>query len=619
MEIDLNPFILIFAIAIIVAILAKRARLPYTISLVIAGIVVAFIGIEAPFKLDRDLIFHILLPPLLFEAGLHMRLTHLRENAKTITLLVLPGLVVSLIVVSLVLGVVFPAIPFMIILLFVAIIIPTDPVSILALFKEMKVPRHVSILVEGESVFNDGVAIVIFNVILGLILVSGQNVSLTSGDIALGIFEFLKLTILGVLLGSGIGYMGYLVIRKIDDRFTEVMITIILAFSTYAVAEALGGSGVFAVVFSALVLGNYGTRFAMAPSTRMTLLNFWAFLAFAVNSFLFLLIGMDVHFSGNTVEMGLIIAGTVMLFVSRAGMVFVVGKIVNHKRTELPRRWQAIIWWGGIRGAIPIAMALSIPTTLLVLDNAGNAVVFPFREQLKAATFGVVLFSLLIQGLTLKPVLKALGFSTMSKKGAEREEKEISVLLRDSMNELSTLRDDGELSSKGYEVLIAKYGQANSQLLTELGMLINEHGFIPKDEYSFAVKEALMAKKDAVKDTWERNIISGASGEKLITELDEQINNLSIDDEDSPKSPVEVLRRVTRPASNDSANVLERTCGICLQPMEPDDPCTKCRCGTVFHKSCLEGVERCPICIAVLDKDAETEKVTPDHLDGQKL
>ncbi|MCK5396656.1 MAG: E3 ubiquitin protein ligase, partial [Thermoplasmata archaeon] len=209
------------------------------------------------------------------------------------------------------------------------------------------------------------------------------------------------------------------------------------------------------------------------------------------------------------------------------------------------------------------------------------------------------------------PLLKKLGFYASTQKEVEKEEKEISVLLRDSMDELSTLRDDDELSNKGYEVLISRYGQANSQLLTELGMMVNEHGFIPKDEYSFAVKEALEAKKDAVKDTWEKGIISGVTGEKLISELDEQIIHLSVDDVDTPKSAREVLRSVARPISNGQADGLERTCGICIQSLGQDDSVTRCRCGTVFHDSCLEDIERCPICIAVLDKEGNYEGYAP--------
>ena len=608
MEIDINPFILIFAIASIVAILAKQIRLPYTITLVIAGIVVAGLGLTAPFELGYELIFHILLPPLLFEGALHMRLSHLRDNMKLILLLVLPGLLGSVFFVSGLLSFAFPAIPFIFLLLLAAIVIPTDPATILAFYREMKVPHKLRSIVEGESVFDDGLAIVFWNVVVLIITTSalgGSGTVLVEGShIAEGIVQFFKLSIVGIILGWGLGYLAYWVIQRIDDKFTEVMITVILAFGIFALAEAVEASGVFAVVVSGLVLGNYGTRFAMAPSTRMSLISFWSFMAFAVNSFLFILIGMSVSWSGIIDNIGLIIVTVLLLWLARALMIFLSGKILNRKSNELPRKWQITMWWGGLRGAIPIAMALSIPTYLVFVGpgDPGN-ILFPHRDTILAVTFGVVLGTLLIQGLTLRPILKKLGFYASTKKEAEKEEKEISVLLRDSMDELSTLRNDGELSDKGYELLISKYGQANSQLLTELGMLVNEHGFIPKDEYTYAVKEALNAKKDAVKDAWQREIIIGATGEKLISELDDQIAVLSFEEVETPRSPTEMLRSVARPQEHQ--HEMERSCGICLNNLSHDDEkvCHMCRCGTVFHAECIEGIDRCPICIAVIDKE----------------
>ncbi|MCK5024462.1 MAG: cation:proton antiporter, partial [Thermoplasmata archaeon] len=271
MELDLNPFILIFAIASIVAILAKQIRFPYTITLVLAGIVVAIFGLEAPFELGYDLIFHILLPPLLFEGALHMRLSHLRDNAKLILLLILPGLLGSVFLVAFLLNIMFPAIPFMFMLLLAAIAIPTDPATILAFYKEMKVPVKLRSIVEGESVFDDGLAIVFWNVIVVIIAataIGGTGEVLVEGHHILeGIGQFLKLSFLGIVIGGVMGYLAYLIIKKINDKFTEIMITVILAFGIFAFAEFLGGSGVFAVVIAGLILGNYGTRFAMAPST----------------------------------------------------------------------------------------------------------------------------------------------------------------------------------------------------------------------------------------------------------------------------------------------------------------------------------------------------------------
>ncbi len=596
-DINITGLIIIFAIASIVAILAKQIRWPYIITLVIAGIVVAALGLTAPIVLDKDLIFHILLPPLLFEGALHMRLGHLKENAKIIILLVLPGLMLSVFLVAFLLHIAFPILPFIFTLLLAAIIIPTDPAAILAFYKKSKVPKKLRSIVEGESIFDDGLAIVLFNVIVGVILVSqmsGGFVSAGSGEILGGIGEFIKLSFFGIMLGVFMGYGAYLIMRRIDDKFTEVMITVILAFGIFAIAEALGASGVLAVVVSGLILGNYGTRFAMAPSTRMSLVNFWSFLAFGVTSLLFILVGMSVGLQGIMDNLWLIIVSVLCLWLARALMIFFIGKIVNRRKRELPRKWQVTMWWGGLRGAIPIALALSIPAVLL------DGTDFPHLETIQAATFGVVLATLIVQGLTLRPMLRKLGFAGTSKKEAEEEEKKVAALLVDTMGELETLQEDGELSKEGYDWLTAKYAGINSQLLTELGLLINEHGFIPKEEYTFAVKETLEAKKNAVKDAWAKSWISGAIGEKLIFEIEGQLTSLSTETADLvQRTPAEVFRSVARPESED----IERSCGICLESIKSGEAgVINCRCGTVFHQMCIGDIDRCPICIAVLDK-----------------
>ncbi|KYK30534.1 MAG: hypothetical protein AYK23_04495 [Candidatus Proteinoplasmatales archaeon SG8-5] len=605
MIIDVNGLIIIFAIASIVAILAKLIRWPYTITLVLAGIFVVILGLETPagLTLDRDLIFHILLPPLLFEGALHMRLSHLKENAKIIALLVLPGLMLSVFLVAALLNLAFPVYPFIILLLIAAIIIPTDPASILAFYKEMKVPKKLRSIVEGESVFDDGLAIVLFGVILTVIIAIETTgaAGVSSQNVVDGVAQFLKLSFLGVLLGIALGYGAYLVLRRINDKFTEVMITVILAFGIFALAETVEASGVLAVVVAGLILGNYGTRVAMAPSSRMTLLNFWSFLAFAVTSFLFIMVGMSVELSDIWDNIVLIIASVLCLWLARALMVFIIGRIVNRKSTELPKRWQITMWWGGLRGAIPIAMALSIPVYALFINdgNPANDIYFPYRDTIIAVTFGVVLSTLIIQGFTLRPMLRRLGFYGVSKKEAEAEEREVAALLKDSMDELSTLQEDGELSKQGYDWLTMRFGQINSQLITEMGSLIQEHGFIPKEEYIFTVHEALEQKKKAISDAWARNLISGSTGEKLIFEIESQIAALTSETaEEKLRSPVEILRSVT---GTEVASI-ERNCGICMDLIGPGQSVIKCRCGTIFHLNCLENIDRCPICIAPLEK-----------------
>ncbi|MEW5936949.1 MAG: Na+/H+ antiporter [Candidatus Thermoplasmatota archaeon] len=570
---EIAQFLIILIIASIVAVLAKHIRWPYTIALLISGIIVGLLGgyfnFYAPVTLDKEIIFHILLPPLLFEGALHMPLRHLRENAKTISLLAIPGVILSTIFVGFIINLLIPEIPLYITLLFAAIIIPTDPASVLAIYKETKVPQKMRTIVEGESIFDDGIAIVMYNVLVGLIVVGDL-------DLAQGALQFARLSIIGIALGAAFGYITFHILRKIDDRFTEVMITMILAFGIFSLAEVLGGSGVFAVVIAGLILGNYGTRFAMTPSTRVSLVSFWGFLAFAVNSLLFILVGMSVPLGALGGEVLIILIAVLALWCARALTVTSVGRIINKRKKELPGKWQVMMWWGGLRGAIPIALALSIPLG------------FPHRDTILTATFGVVLFTLLVQGLTLKPMLRLLGFQ------AERKEDTEEAFVKDTVSELKEMHEDGELSGAGYEWLTHRFSQANSQLLTDVGALIHEHGFLPREEYAEAVRETLRSKCEMVKDALGKGLITPEAGRRLIDEIELQTAVLPRDISTAKPlpGPTALFRTVTR------WSPMERKCWACHRPVEKEEEGYVCRCGTHFHRECLEGVEKCPVCMA---------------------
>ncbi len=596
MALHIDQFLVIMMVAVIVAIVAKYIRWPYTIVLLISGLVIAYFNVDPPFVLDKDMIFHILLPPLIFEGALHMRLKHLKENAKVISLLAIPALIISSFFVGWLIylftnSFMASALTFPIALLIAVIIIPTDPVSILAIYKDTKIPTKLKNIIEGESIFDDGTCLVLFAVILDLIR-SGNL------DLMTGIVDFLRMAIFGILLGLAVGYILFLIISKIDDKFTEVMITLIMVFGLFAMAENMGASGVFAVVMAGLILGNYGTRFAMTPSARHTLLSFWGFIVFLVNSFLFIVVGMNVDLGAVWNEIELVIFCVLALWFARGASIYLIGIILNKKGASqtLPRKWQAVMWWGGLRGAIPIALALSIPLTL------DDGTLFPHRDMILAITFGVVLITLLVQGLSLKTLIGKLGFHSVSKKEAEKEEREIATLLKDTVDELIQLKEDGEISNAAYEWLIHRYGQANSQLLTELGLLVQEHGFIPREEYTYSVKETLEAKKESVKEAWEKNLIKGSVGERLLSEIDFQIQTLAVETEGSSlRTPTDILKSVTvNRANNGSQTDLETNCAICMNSIGDGCAFVKCRCGTTFHQECSDDTERCPVCIAPL-------------------
>ena len=280
-------------IAAAVAMFTKYIRLPYTIALVVVGIAMGALDLLPQMLLTPELVFHIFLPILLFEAAFNIDLLDLKDNARPIAILALPGVLLATTVTAAITYTGFrlysggPEFSWGHALLFGAIVAATDPISVLALFKELGVTRRLSLIVEGESIFNDGVAVVLFGVLLGM--AQGGDFSLLSAT---------RQFVVSVVGGGGIGLLLGLTMAKVmslvDDHLIEITLTTVLAFSAYLLAEHLHVSGVMAVIGAGLMTGNYSTKLAMSATTRLSVSDFWEYAAFAVNSVLFLMIGIEV-------------------------------------------------------------------------------------------------------------------------------------------------------------------------------------------------------------------------------------------------------------------------------------------------------------------------------------
>ncbi|HEY9668579.1 MAG TPA: cation:proton antiporter, partial [Coleofasciculaceae cyanobacterium] len=267
----------------------------------------------------------------------------------------------------------------------------TDPISVIALFRELGAPKRLSVVMEGESLFNDGVAVVAFSLLVGIPL------GIEQFDLQTSIVRFFIFVGVGVGVGGLIGFGISFLTQRFDLPLVEQSLTLVAAYGTYIITEELGGSGVIGVVTCALILGNFGSRIGMNPRTRIFVTEFWEFLAFFVNSIVFLLIGDQVRFSSlvnNLPSIGITITAVI---VTRAIAIYGLGTLSNWiSDSDLDWREQTVLWWGGLRGSVAIALALSVPTAL-----AG-------RDEIIANVFGLVLFTLLVQGLTVKPLLEQL-------------------------------------------------------------------------------------------------------------------------------------------------------------------------------------------------------------------
>ncbi len=392
-----ESFVLLFVVATAVAIGARRFRLPYTVALVLAGLGLGGVGLFAPPDLTKELLYSVFLPGLLFEAAFHVEFSDFWRERTAIAALAVPGVATSIALTAVVLEPVLQALElgqgfgWQHAVVFGALIAATDPIAVVGMFKSLGAPRRLSILLEGESLLNDGTAIVLFSLVLDL--VSGDQVSATGL-----VVEFVRIVggglAIGVLVGLGISQ----VIRQIDDPMIEITLTTVAAYGSFLAAERFGFSGVIATVAAGMLCGNYAARTGMSPSTRIAAESFWEYIAFALNSIVFLLVGLRVQVSELAHSWQLILVAYAAVTLARTGVVFGVSALERTRRREAwPASWRAVLVWGGMRGSLSMVLALALPPALAQ------------RDLLITVTFGVVLLSILVQGLTMKPLLQRLG------------------------------------------------------------------------------------------------------------------------------------------------------------------------------------------------------------------
>ncbi len=393
-------FLLIIAAA--VAVVARRVGVPYVIGLVLVGLVIGLTMHWTTLRLSSDLVFYVFLPILLFEAGYNLEATLLRDQWRRIAVLALPGVFVAFALTAA--GVhLLGGLAWGVALLFGALIAATDPVSVVALFRKLGVSERLTTLVDAESLFNDGAAAVLFAVVAAVV-VDGRDFS---AGWAVG--QFLWMSLGGVLVGLAVGYGASWIHRRIDDHIIEITLSTIVAYGSFLLAQQFGMSGVVACVTAAIVLGNLGRRRTMSAITRVTLTTVWDYAAFVANSLIFLLIGLSVNLDVIVSHVGTVLISFAVVLAARAVTVYGFGLIARVFHAGPPLGWQHVLVWGGLRGTIALALVLSVPAAL-----AG-------REDLVTVTFGVVLLSLLVQGLTIPWVTRRLGLTGKAGTADERQ------------------------------------------------------------------------------------------------------------------------------------------------------------------------------------------------------
>jgi CPA1 family monovalent cation:H+ antiporter len=386
MDIALGHTISLLGVAILVAMLARRLSLPYTVGLVVTGIGLAVTRLETGAMLTHDFILDVILPPLLFEAAINIHWRPLSRDMLLVLTLSTLGVIVSAAFVAA--GMAFllswPAMPA---LVFGVLIAATDPIAVIALFKDIGVTGRLRLLVESESLFNDGVAAVLF----GLTLTWTQSLQGASMSGAMVALTLAKVAGGGVLIGIACGIVAIAFAWRTSDHLVETALTAVAAYGTVAAGLLMGNLGVLIEDEGRAALSSQGREFVIA---------FWEFAAFIANSLVFLLIGLRVAgMAFADVGWAIVPVATLLVLAGRAVSVYPLCLPFARSRWAVPMREQHILWWGGLRGALALALALALPISL------------PFNNDILIATFGVVTFSVVVQGLTMPMLIRRLSAS----------------------------------------------------------------------------------------------------------------------------------------------------------------------------------------------------------------
>jgi CPA1 family monovalent cation:H+ antiporter len=494
--ITISAVIGLLLIASLVGIITTRLRLPYTVGLVLIGLALSVFGQEQ-IDIPPEIFLGLLVPPLIFEAAFHIKANNLFEDLKPILALAIPGVLITTFLVGSVVswGTGFPIATA---LVFGALVAATDPVAVVALFRTLGVPRRLQVLLEGESLFNDGTAIVVFNLMV-VVAVTG------SFDLIGSFIDFIVVAGGGLAIGLILGIIISQAIRYIDDALIVTTLTTVLAFGSYIVAEYFHVSGVLAVVSAGLVSGNTGPR-GMSPSTRIIVFNFWDYAAFLANSVVFLLIGIQIDLLVLLSDWQVILWAILAVLVARAVSVYGLSWIGRG----MPLRFKNVLYWGGLRGAISLALALSLPASL-----------GPAKEEIQAMAFGVVLFTLLFQGLTMKPLINRMGLIKRDEALEEYKRRHArSVMAMASFERLEQMYKNGLISTHIWNLMsdpIKQHAQALAGAVTEV---LHEDPSVEEEVFETAMREMLISQRSILNSLLRNDIISEETYTQLVYEVD---------------------------------------------------------------------------------------------------
>lgn len=506
--------IILLMVATGVALISRRFQLPYVPGLVLAGLVVAEF-LPRKVGLDSALVLNLFLPILLFEAAVNTDISRLRRTVKPIALLAGPGVVVAsgittvLLKFGLGLGWIEAGLTGVILSI-------TDTVSVIAVFKEAPVPSRLSTIVEGESLFNDGVALVLF----GLILKVYATGSVSIQD---GLKELLIVIIGGSLLGIVVGYLSSGLLVRLDDPLGSILLTVAVALGTFEIGELLHVSGVVAVVIAGLFMGNIGLSRTVSASNRITLLSFWEYAGFGVNTFIFLLIGLEINLASLWWSLPAVLLAIAAYQIGRALAVYLLLATLRWFDRPIPLRWQHVLFLGNIKGSLSMVLALGLPLTLIA------------RGDLITLVFGTVLLSVVGQGLSLPWMVRRLNLASVSQSRQQMEELQSQLITaKAAQDELENLLKTGVLPKTLYEEMRSSYqvkiAGAERTLRDLFNRRVAETGHQENPARLDAIRRRLLlVEKGALTEAQRKGILSEEIVRERVRAIDTQLLTLEDD------------------------------------------------------------------------------------------
>ncbi len=528
-----SAVVIMLAIAALVAVVAKRLRFPFTVALVVVGLLASVLGEVVSVDVSPDVILFLLVPPLLFEATLQLPWPKLRADLVPIMLFAMVGTAAGTMALGALVHVTV-SVPWAAAFAFGALISATDPVAVIALFKTLGAPKRLSVLVEGESLFNDAVAVVAFG--LAVTAAAGDKPFTLGGAVT----DFVVVSAGGLGIGLILGYLvSSVFLARVDDPLIETSTTLALAYGSFLLAEEFGiligrdlhFSGILAVVTAGLMVGNVGMH-NTSPSTRLTLEHFWELLTFVVNSMVFLVIGLAISLDDLAEHFTAFVIAIVGVLVLRAVLIHGLSAVSAWAQPDrtIPKPYRHVMVWAGLRGAISLALVLTLDNTVFDQETV---------DTLQVMTYGVVLFTLLIQGTTISRFMERLGLADKIDTELTQQRHQARIYMaRAGQTEMARLGADGVLFNDMATSLSRTYQRDITEHMDRLRAHISGHPELEVSMLLQARRDALVVERSALNEIVFSGLIDPQVAHDLTIELDNRMAALDLLEERWESDPL---------------------------------------------------------------------------------